>query len=244
MRKILLALTFGISTVAFGQADIAVTLNSPMANDIVGPNNPFALNFTISNPGTEDIDLLDSVLFQMSIGGNVLSINGGSIFYFDSVNIPANGGTYTYSLPPLGLNLSGAAAGAMNFCVTVSAIGQGWSGVSEASTANNQSCSNVMYQPATVGLAEGFEQASASTKLIDNSFFANGLYNVDMKNVIASTTGIAVYDLTGKEVFNAPLSVKANTINEEVSLNLNKGIYIVTIKGNESILSSKKIVVQ
>lgn len=246
MKKILLALTFGISTVAFAQADLGVTLNSPMANDVIGPNSAFTVSFDVTNPGTEDIDLLDTVFFQMSLNGSPLSVNGGTRFYVDSVSIPANGGTYAISFPPLTLNIPGQTMTTMSFCVDVEAEGIGWTGVADADLTNNQDCATVTYDPNTIGISENGLVATVEAKLIDNSFFANGIYHVEMSNVVASSTAtaIAVYDLTGKEVFNAPLSVSANAINEEVSLNLNKGIYIVTIKGNDSILSSKKIVVQ
>lgn len=246
MRKILLALIFGISSVAMAQADLAVTLNSPAANSTQGPGIPFSFDVTFTNNGTVDITPSDSIIFYPTLNGGLLSSGGQTIIYYTTGNtVSANGGTLNQAANFSGMNISGASAGQMNFCGVAFVIGPNWNGVTESDTTNNTSCNTFNYDPNAIGIAENmFDVSSENVKLADNSYFAKGIYHVDMVNVAASNSSMVVFDLTGKEVFNAPLAVEANSIKQDVSLNLNKGIYIVTIKDDANILSSKKIAVQ
>ncbi len=245
MKKTLLALAFGVSTLASAQADLSVSLTSPMANDVIGPNSPFAPSFIYTNLGTEAIDFNDTLYFEMSVGGTRLSVNGGSRFYIDSISVPANGGTYTVNFPSLTLNIPGQAMTNTTFCIDVYARGNGWTGVTESNTANNQSCANVTYDPSTISLIENAVEASIEAKVVDNSYFANGIYNVDLKNVTSSKNEMIVIDITGKEVFKTVLNVNNTSIEESVNLSsLRSGIYIVAIQGGNANIATKKIIVQ
>ena len=245
MKKLLLALTLGFSTAGMAQADISVTLNSPMNNDVIGPNSPFSPSFTYTNVGTEDIDINDTLFFSMSIDGSPLSIGGASRFYIDSITVPANGGTYPVNFPALTLNIPGQAMATMNFCIDVSVEGAGWTGVTEANTTNNQSCATVTYDPSTVGITEHSQVAELNRKVVNNSYFANGTFFVRVENAsFKSATSLSVYSISGAEVYNISLSNDGSSINEDVNLSgLNKGIYLVEVKGlaNRSV---KKIAIQ
>lgn len=245
MKKILLALTLGFSVVGMAQADLSVTLNSPMNNDVIGPNSPFSPSLTYTNLGTEPIDINDTLFFSMSIDGNTLSVGGGSLFYIDSVSLPANGGTYSVNFPALTLNIPGQAMTTMSFCVDVYAEGAGWTGVTESNTANNQSCATVTYDPNSIGITEYAQAAELNRKAINNSYFANGTFFVRVENAsFKSATSLSVYSISGAEVYNVSLSNDGSSINEDVNLSgLNKGIYLVEVKGlaNRSV---KKIAIQ
>lgn len=245
MKKLLLGAAIGFSTIAFSQADLSATLNSPMPNDVIGPNSSFALDFTINNPGTEDIDYQDTVLFQMSLDGSPLSVNGASTFFVDSISIPAGGGSYNQTFPPLTLNIPGQAMTNMNFCITIVGRGAGWTGVTEANTTNNQACASVTYDPNTVSIAEFANEASLKREISDESYYASGTYYVRIDNAeILSTPSMVVYNIAGREVFSSGLSTNGTSITDEVSLNsLNEGIYLVEVRGL-SARSVKKIVIQ
>lgn len=240
MRKILLALTFGISSVALAQPNVSVTLNTPAANDNISDGTQFTMDFTIANNGTVAIAATDSIIYAPVVNGSFLAGQGGGpLLYLNQQAIPV-GGSVTISRP---FGLTGGSTGTLSFCAFVDVWGPLWNGVVESDTTDNLSCNTVNYTTGggTVSTAE-FTVISPS----DDSYYANGTYFVRMSNQsFVSTPSLVVYNITGVEVFRTELSGNGSDIDQNVALNgLSKGIYIVTIKDDANILSSKKIAVQ
>jgi hypothetical protein len=246
MKKVLLALFLGSSVFMSAQNDVAITLTAPAANSTIGPGMQFNFDVTITNNGTQAITTSDTVVYFPSVNGGLLTQNGTPIgWYFTNTAIAGNGGTVTRSRTFGGLNISGAPAGNITFCGNVYVNGPNWSNVTESDTTNNTDCATVMYDPNAVGLAENVLHVDYTAKVIDNSYFANGIYNVDLANVATSNNEMVVIDITGKQVFTTSLNVNNTVVEESVNLSsLRPGIYIVAIQGGSANIATKKIIVQ
>ncbi|MDZ7849204.1 MAG: hypothetical protein U5L96_22170 [Owenweeksia sp.] len=84
----------------------------------------------------------------------------------------------------------------------------------ESDTTNNQNCNSVSYDAGSVSNAE-----ISIVESIDESYFANGVYHVRMKNYsISEQPVLRVYNITGVEVFNSALSYNGNSIEQDVAL--------------------------
>ena len=237
MRKILLALTIGVSSVAFAQPNIKATLSSPAANSTITAGTQFNFDVLIENTGTEAIDVNDSIIFAPVLNGSFLTSGGNPVIYLEQQAIPV-GGSVTVTRP---LNITGGSSGQVNFCALTAIWGAGWNGVTESDTTDNFPCSTVTYNAGgSVGTSE-FSIVSPS----DDSYFANGTYFVRMTNQsFVSTPTLVVYNIAGVEVFRSELSSNGSAIDQNVAINgLAKGIYVVEIQGL-SAKTVKKIVVQ
>jgi len=140
MRKILLALTFGISTVAFAQPNISVTLSSPAANSTINAGTQFNFDVVISNTGTVAVAATDSIIFAPVLNGSFLSSGGNPVIYLEQQAIPV-GSSITVTRP---LNISGGASGQINFCSLTEIWGPLWN-VAESDTTDNFPCNTVTY---------------------------------------------------------------------------------------------------
>lgn len=238
MRKILLALICGISSVAMAQPNVTVTLNSPAANDNISDGTPFTFDFIVANTGTVAITAADSIIYAPVVNGSLLAGQGGGpLLYLNQQAIPV-GGSVTISRS---FGLTGGSTGPLSFCAFVDVWGPLWSGVTESDTTDNISCNTVNYTTGgTVGTSE-FAVASPS----DDSYFANGTYFVRMSNQsFVSSPILVVYNITGVEVFRSELSGNGSAIDQNVNINgLSKGIYLVEVQGLAT-KSVKKIAVQ
>lgn len=236
MKKLILALAFGVSTAAFAQPDVAITLTSPANNSTITAGTAFNFDVTITNNGTEPIDANDSIIFAPIINNNYINSGGNPLVYLEQQAVPVGGSVnITRSL-----NLSGGSSGQLNFCGVVVMRGAGWLNVTESDATNNQSCNTVTYSSGTVS-AEEFTVVSP----IDESYFSNGVYHVRMSNQsIIGSTSLVVYNIAGAEVIRTELTSNGSDIDQDVNIEgLNKGIYLVEVQGlaNRSV---KKIVVQ
>ncbi len=232
MKKLLLLAAFAFSAgFVTAQEDIAVKLLSPTTNIVSGQT--FNIDLRVINSGTVNLVAADSLVWAPTINGSLIGNGqGGSVIYLDLVNI--NAGDSTTLTRQFGLQ--GGASGSINFCGL--AVVFGWQGITESDTTNNTDCNTISYTNSSVSVGE-FSLIS----IHDNSFFANGIYHVDisaMENLDNST--ISVINMAGQEVFNAPLENKGGTINTEVALELtNRGVYIVKIADQNGFVKTKKI---
>ncbi len=234
MKKSLLAFFTMASIAAFAQPDVEAVLTSPANNGTITAGVQFSFDVTINNVGTEPIDLSDSIIVAPTVGGNYINSGGNPLIWLTQQAIPV-GGSYTFSNP---LNLSGGTAGNLNFCAVVAVTGAGWTGVTEANTANNESCNTVTYD-------NGMAVSELSVAVAgDKSFFANGVYHVRMENqTFKSTPSLVVFDITGAQVMSSSLVAQGGEVNQEVNLSqLPKGIYLVKVLGGVD-LAAKKIAI-
>lgn len=239
MKKVLLALTLGFSAVGMAQADVAVSVNTPAANSTITAGTQFAVDFTVSNVGTEAIDANDSIIYFPKINGQYIpsqsNPNVPVAYYTQQAIAAGNSGNVSFNF-----GLTGGSNMQIDFCVEVLMRGAGWTGVTEADEANNESCNSVSYVNNTVGV----EELSVISP-VDESYFANGTFFVRVENQsFVGATSLSVYSISGAEVYNVSLSNDGSSINEDVNLSgLNKGIYLVEIKGLSN-RSVKKIAIQ
>ncbi len=236
MKNFLLSVLFLVSASAFAQADIEVKLINPPEGGSFVAGVQFNFDVRIVNKGTVDIDAMDSVLYAPVINGQFINSGGVPLIFLSQTPINA-GDSLTISES---LNLSGGSSGTLNFCAIAAVSGAGWSGVVESDTTNNQDCNSVTYDAGGVGSAE-----FTVVDFVDNSFFSNGIYHVEMKDAILSGQPVlSVYNITGQPVYSTELNVTGNDISEEISLNsLKKGVYIVQVLSGSHSLSTRKIVV-
>lgn len=239
MKKILLSTLFtSFSILAIAQANVSVTMDSPVAGANLASGQSFNFDVTITNSGIEPIDIMDSILIIPTVNGNSISSGGGILGWINQDPIAASGGTATYSWP---ITLTGGADGAINFCAIVAVRGAGWSGVVESDTTDNLSCSTVNWSTGTIGMSE-IRLAS----LEDNSFYNNGVYNVRLTS--ANSTQKMTFELinlTGKVIQSNTFDVINSEVSEDIALKSpSKGIYIARLTSNGKAISTKKIIVQ
>lgn len=240
MKKLLLAITLGVSTIGFSQADVAVTLNSPAAGSTISSGTQFSIDFTVSNVGTEAIDANDSIIIYPKINGSYLPNPNNpnvALATYTQQAIPAGStGNVTFNF-----GLQGGQDATYDFCIEVLMRGAGWTGVTEANTTDNEGCNTVNYVVSGgVGIGE-----LRAISAVDESYYANGIYHVRMKyQSLVGATSLSVYSISGAEVYNVSLSNDGSSIDEDVNLSgLKKGIYLVEVKGLSN-RSVKKIAIQ
>lgn len=246
MKKVLLTLSLGLSIMAFGQNDLSVTLTAPAANSTVGPGIPFNFDVTITNNGTQDVTASDTVVYFPSVNGGLLTQNGIPIAWFiTGMTIAGGGGTTTGSQGFAGLNIQGAPAGNITFCGAVFGLGPNWSGVTESDTTNNSDCSTVAYDPNSIGLSENVLTVSLNLDAVDNSYFANGVFHVEMENIVTDNNELVVFSITGKEVLKSSLTRDGDKITSNVDFSsLKAGVYITVVRSGSKALSTKKIIAE
>jgi hypothetical protein len=237
MKNLLLSALFLVGFSAFAQPDVAVKLVSPPDGGSFTAGVQFNCDIRIINKGTVDIDAMDTVLYAPQINGQLINAGGAPLIWFSTGTAINAGDSTTFSNT---LNLSGGSSGNLNFCAITAVIGAGWNGVPESDTVNNVDCNSVTYDAGSVSTAE-FKVVD----FVDNSFFANGIYHVDMQDAVVNERPVLrVYNITGQEVYMTDLNANGDNINQEVSLNgLNKGVYIVQVLSGSRALSTRKIMV-
>lgn len=240
MKKLLLSTLFAsLSIFAFAQANVSITLDSPVAGANLASGTAFNFDVTITNTGSEPIDAMDTIIIIPTVNGSGIANQSGGILAFGiQRTIAANGGSDTYSQS---LTLTGGADGALNFCSVIGVLGAGWSGVTESDTTDNQNCSTVNWSTGTIGISE-IRLAS----LEDNSFYNNGVYNVRLSAANASQSmTFELINLTGKVIQSSTFDVNNSEVSEDISLNAPaKGVYIARLTSNGQPVSTKKIIVQ
>lgn len=239
MKKLLLSafsLAFGFGAMA--QPDISIRMTSPADNSTITAGTQFNFDVVITNTGNEPIDANDTILYAPTINGSLLGNGqGGSVVYGSITSTLAVGDSISFSET---LNLSGGQSGTLNFCAIAVVTGQGWSGVTESDTLNNEDCASVTYNSGNISTSE-FTLASAS----DNSYFSNGVYHVRLENfAFIDGANVRVINIAGAEVYNTTINSQGNKVEQELNLtSLNGGIYIVQISNGKEIISTKKIMV-
>lgn len=220
------------------QANVSVSINSPLSGANLSSGSPFSFEITITNTGAEAIDMMDSILIVPSANGNAISNSAGILEWIENQSIAANGGTYTFSQS---LEVSGGAAGVLDLCCIIAVRGAGWTGVTESDITDNTSCVNVNWATGTVGISE-LRLAS----LEDNSFYNNGVYNIRLANTNSrKRLTFELVNLTGKVVQSSSFDVNGSEVSEDISLNSpSKGIYLARLSSNGTPVSARKIVVQ
>ena len=253
MRNFLLSLS---ALLAFGgaqaQNDMSITLNSPTAASTIGPGLPLSFDVTLTNLGTADVSANDTVFYFPTIGGNTLTTTQNNqtvtvAFIITGTTISTNG-SETRSVNFAGLNITGAAAGNLDFCGNTFVVGPNWRGVTESDTVNNSDCASVAYDPnggGTVGLAENSVYATIKSVPALDASYASGLtYFVEVHNVVSASASVSFVDLTGRTLSTQDFATSKNEVRGEVSLaSLPKGIVLAVLEINGQIVSTKKIVV-
>lgn len=236
MKNLLLSVVFLIGVSAFAQADIEVKLVSPANGGSFTAGVAFNFDVRVVNKGTVDIDAADSIIYAPTINGSFINSGGNPLVYFSQAVVNAGDSTVLSQ----SLNLSGGSSGQVNFCAIAVVTGAGWTGVVESDTTNNLGCNTVSYNAGAIGTAE-----FRVVDFVDDSFFANGVYHVEMQDaVISGQPVLRVYNITGQQVMITELVASGDNINQEVSLNsLNQGVYIVQVVSGSRSLSTRKIVV-
>lgn len=236
MKNLLLSALCLISFAAFSQADVAARMVNPADGGSFSAGVQFNFEARLINSGTVDITANDTILYAPVINGQFINSGGAPLIYFSTGTAVTAGDSISFSQP---LNLSGGSSGNLNFCVIVDVIGPNWNGVVESDTTNNLDCNSVTYN-ATVSSPE-----FTLVEFVDDSYFSNGVYHVQMKDAVISEAPVfRVYNITGQEVYSTMLNANGDNINEEVRLNsLNRGVYIVQVLSGSRALSTRKIVV-
>lgn len=226
MKKVLFSIFLGASFAAMAQPDLEVTLTAPANNGTITAGTQFNFDVTFTNKGTVAIDAQDSIIFAPVINGSLLgSSGGGSVVYLEQQAIPV-GGSISVTRP---LQISGGSSGSWNFCAFAVVTGNGWSGVTESDTINNEDCITLTYDAGSnIGMSE-----LTFTQAVDDSYYANGTYFVRMENqVLTNTPSLVVYNLAGVKVFSTSLQNDNTTINQDVVIEgLTSGVYLVEVQG-------------
>ena len=240
MKKLLLSSFFAsLSFLAFAQPDVAITLDAPTASANLTSGTPFNFDVTITNMGTEPLDLMDSIIIIPTANGSLIQTSTGApLAWLVQQAVAANGGTTTFSQQ---LSLTGGQTGTLDICGAVGVLGAGWSGVQESDTTNNQDCANVNWTVTGIGISE-FKLVS----LTDNSFYSNGVYNVRLNSANAYTSmKFELISLTGKVVQTETFSTFGSEVSEDIKVNAPaKGIYIARLTSAGKAISTKKVVIQ
>ncbi len=245
-KTLLLASLVLAANIAIGQKDLAITLNSPAPGTTLGPGVQFDFGFQIDNLGSVDITPSDTVFFLPLVNGNSLvdTSQGITIAYrLTGTTLTATTGTYSNQVSFGGLNIQGGSAGPIDFCGTVFASGPNWGGVTEPNEVNNESCNSVNYDPNTIGIAENVVFVDLTAKAIDNSYYANGQYNLDIKNV-NGLVEIKIINIAGITVVAEKLEANNGELTGALSVdNTDNGIYVVTVTNNNKPVSVRKIMI-
>lgn len=248
MKKVLLSLFALCSFGAFAQADVAITLDAPAAGSTLGPGQAFDFDVTITNLGSVDITASDTVVYAPALNGSLLTSGNppqNIVYDFTGTTIAAGGGTETRSHSFTGLNISGASAMQVDFCGLVAVLGPNWTGVTESDTTNNESCNTVNYDPNSVSIGEHVMSASLQREALDNSFYANGIYTLEVSNLESGAAEINVISITGQTMLSTVKEIQNHELKGSLELeSLSKGVYIVSITLEGNRISAKKIVVQ
>lgn len=240
MKKLLLSSLFAsLSLFAIGQADVAITLDSPTANANLVSGTSFNFDVTITNIGAEPIDANDTVIVFPTANGSLISTQSGApLAWIVPGAIAANGGTGTFSQS---LSLTGGSTGTLDICAVVGVLGAGWSGVTESDTTNNINCATVNWSAGGIGISE-FKLVT----LTDNSFYSNGYYNVRLNSANAhSSIKFELISLTGKVVQSQEINTFGSEVSEDIRLNApSNGVYIARLTSQGKAISTKKVVIQ
>ena len=112
MKKLLLSLLVGASTLAFAQKNISLTLVNPAEGGTIQNQTPFNVQMTIKNEGTETVTTQDTILVFFLINGNFIATQTGPLVLriIPSADI-ASGASNNYNLNNLsiGFNQGGEA---------------------------------------------------------------------------------------------------------------------------------------
>ncbi len=240
-KPILTCLVASISLFASAQANVSFTLDSPVVGANLTSGTSFNYDFTLTNTGTEPIDILDTIIVLPTVNGNRISSNSGGFvdYVIIGIAIAANGGSSSFSKS---LTVQGGTAGNVEFCGISGVFGQGWTNVTESNTDDNEDCNTVNWSiPVTVGI----EDLSLAT-LQDNSFYNRGIFNVRLLNAGAfQSMKFELINLTGKVVQSSDFEVSNQEVVKGISLNSpSKGIYIARLSSKGKVISTRKIVVQ
>lgn len=239
MKKLLLSTLFAtFSIFAIAQANVSITLDAPSAGANLSAGQAFNFDVTITNTGSEAIDMMDTIIIIPTVNGSAITSGGGILGWAIQRSIAANGGSDTYSQS---LTLTGGADGALNFCSLIGVRGAGWSGVVESDTTDNLNCNTVNWSTGTIGMSE-IRLAS----LEDNSFYNNGFYNVRLTSANATQKmTFELINLTGKVIQSNTFDVNNSEVSQDIALKSpSKGIYIARLTSNGKAVSTKKIIVQ
>lgn len=239
MNKFLLStLLVSFSILAIAQANVSVTIDSPVAGANIASGQAFNFVVTITNSGVEAIDMMDTIILIPTINGSAINSASGILEWNIQRSITENGGTDTFSQT---LTINGGADGTNNFCVLIGVRGLGWSGVVESDITDNLNCSIVNWSTGTIGMTD-FRLAS----LEDNSFYNNGFYKVRLTSAKATQKmTFELIDLTGKVIQSSTFDVNNSDVSENIALRSpSKGIYIARLTSNGKAISTKKIIVQ
>lgn len=239
---ILFALVMG-TTLAFGQNDLSITLNSPTNNSTQGPAIPLTFDVTITNSGTVDVSASDTILYAPTLDGGLLSSGGQALVY--AIIGPLTAGqsvnrTHNFT----GFNLGTAPAQQFEFCGLAIAVGPNWRGIVESDTVNNFSCVTINYDPnGVVSIDEN--TLVGQLKPRNESYFANGTLYIRVVNVDnAAKVSMRIIDLNGRVVREESLEASNFSIENDMPLNLSQGIYLMQLEGRNGVIGTTKLMVR
>lgn len=237
MKKLLLFAVSLFTASAIAQPDIKVTLVSPTSG--ISEGTQFTFEVKIENTGTEAIDAMDSIIYAPLINNQFIGNGaGGILIYLNQQAIPVGGSANVTQ----NLTLTGGSSGMISFCGSAAVLGAGWSGIDEADTTDNVDCANIQYTAATIGVSEW----TVATPTTNNSYFANGMYFVDVNSFEnLSNTELVVFNLAGQDVVREGLEFNSGKIERTVDLtSLPRGVYLVQIKSDQKIIGTQKVVAE
>lgn len=218
MKKLLLSLLVGASTVAFAQKNISLTLISPAENAIVEKQTAFNVQMTVKNEGSVAVTTQDTILIGFFLNNNILNgPNGPLILRVIPTADIAPGASNNYSLN--GLSLSFNQAGTATFCAVAALRGD------TGTTGNdNADCNNITLAFRT-GLNEE-NQLAQSLKVYPNP--AKDVLNISIDT--KETVMMNIFDITGKLVE----TVNVENGNAQVDVrNYNNGVYLYQLNNTE-----------
>lgn len=238
----LFALLLG-TTLAFGQNDMSITLNSPTNNSTQGPAIPLTFDVTITNSGSVDVTASDTVLYAPTLDGSLLS-SGGQPLVYAFVGPLTAGQSVNRTHNFTGFNLGTAPAQSFDFCGLVVVFGPNWNGITESDTNNNTSCATINYDPnGTVSIDENM--LVGRLKPINESYFSNGTLYIRVANVDdAERVSMRLIDLNGRVVREESLEASNFAIENDMPLNIAQGVYLMQLEGRNGVIGTTKLMVR
>ncbi len=227
-----------LSLSTFAQKDISVSMSTPVASQTIEAGVPFDVNFTVTNSGSVDLIVTDSVYFWITVAGN--NVTSNNVFLVDRANATvAPGGTFDYAFPGINFPLIPAGlAGAQDLCVEVFLYeGNNQTPTTEPDMMNNLSCASTIFVEGTNDVESIFGFNTTAVLVSPNP--ATTTINVEVNGTDAES--IAISNLSGQLVISAEINFGVNTI--DVS-ELNSGIYIYTVYTSNGVLATEKLVIK
>ena len=241
MKKIVLSfIALGIlSTMSFAQVakDISVAIDAPVAGTTIEVGVPLDFTFTVTNSGTVDLVVTDSVFYGFFIGGQ--NLFGTSILLSDRANgTVAPGGSWTTTFPGLNfstINLNGA----NDMCVRVFLFeGAAASPTIEADTLNNENCRSFNFvMGSTAGLEDGVTAGAASVNAYPNP--AQDEVRFEVTGIDAER--IELTNVAGQVVLELEVDEAVNMI--DVS-HLEAGVYMYSLYTSKGKKTAKKLMIK